>query len=118
MISGRTAALQPIRMPFSTMLPSSMMRRKCHLLPHSTLGSCNVIHVLEFEDDTKWIVRFQLSPSSSASAKQLQSEVDTMTLLSDYIEVSVPKVYGFDAEGKSGVGVPFIIMKYTLSCCY
>jgi aminoglycoside phosphotransferase (APT) family kinase protein len=76
----------------------------CKLLPQSRTGGCHLVHLLKFGDGTRWIVRFQLDPLSAATAIQLQSEADTMTLLQDQSKVPMPKVHGVDADKKSGVG--------------
>ena len=77
------------------------------------MGGCHLVH-LRFEDGTRWIVRFQLDPPTSASAKQLQSEVDTMGLIRNRTKIPVPQVYGSDPYSKTGVGIPFIMMEHIL----
>ena len=85
---------------------------KCHVLPQSTMGGCHLIHLISFDDGTQWIVRFQLDPPTAASSKSLLSEVDSMALVRNRTNILVPRVFGFDAHEKTGVGVPFILMEY------
>ncbi len=85
---------------------------KCHLVPQSTMGGCHLVRLLQFEDGTKWIVRFRLDPPTPSSTEQLRSEVDTMRLIRSRTKIPVPQVYGSDPYRKTGVGVPFIMMEY------
>jgi hypothetical protein len=67
---------------------------KCRVTPHSTMGGCHLVHLLRFEDETQWIVRFQLDSASLTSDRQLQSEVDTMEMIRSQTTVPVPRVFG------------------------
>jgi Phosphotransferase enzyme family len=94
---------------YASRLKSGM---KCHVVPESTMGGCHLVHLLQFEDGTRWIVRFQLDPPTPASVRQLQSEVDTMGLIRSRTKIPVPQVFGSDPHNKTNIGVPFILMEY------
>jgi hypothetical protein len=96
-------------MDYASRLKSGM---KCHVVPQSTMNGCHLVHLLQFGDGTRWIVRFQLDPPTPASARQLQSEVDTMGLIRSRTEIPVPQVFGSDPHNKTNIGVPFILMEY------
>jgi hypothetical protein len=85
---------------------------KCQVVPQSTMGSYHLVHLLRFEDGSQWIVKFQLNPSSLASAKELQSEIDTMSLIRSRTKLPVPEVFASDPQGQTSVGVPFVMMEY------
>jgi hypothetical protein len=85
---------------------------KCQVVPQSTMGSYHLVHLLRFEDETQWIVKFQLNPSTLATTKELQSEIDTMSLIRSRTKVPLPEVYASDPQGQTSVGVPFVMMEY------
>lgn len=84
---------------------------KCQVATQSTMGSYHLVHLLRFEDGSQWIVKFQLNPSTPATAKELQSEIDTMSLIRSRTKVPVAEVYASDSQGQT-VGVPFVMMEY------
>lgn len=77
---------------------------KCTVMPETTMGGCHLVHLLRFEDETPWILRFQLDPPTLASARQLQSEVDIMGLIRTRTTmIPVPQVLGSDPDNKSAL---------------
>ena len=84
----------------------------CQVLPQSTMGGCHLIHLIRFDDGTQWIARFQLDPPTTVSARQLQSEADTMALIRNRTKIPLPRIFGFDTHQKTSFGVPFILMEY------
>lgn len=85
---------------------------KCHVLPQSTMGGCPLAYLIHFDDGTHWIARFPLDPPTTPSARELQTEVDTMALIRDRTELPLPRVFGFDTQQESGVWIPFMLMEY------
>jgi hypothetical protein len=77
------------------------------------MGSYYLVHLLRFEDGSQWIVKFQLNPSTLATAKELQSEIDTMSLIRSRTKVPLAEVYASDPQGQTSVGVPFVMIIHT-----
>lgn len=84
---------------------------RCVRLPKMTNGLHNLVCVLEFSDQTRWVARIGLH-SSAADSTKLRNEVDVMQLLKEQSECPVPKVFAYERDANNSVGVPYILMEF------
>ena len=84
--------------------------RICKLLPNMNNGGVNLVRVLEFDNQDRWIARVQLRHSTAASAMALQCEVDTMALVRERTKIPIPKVFGY-ATSNEAMGSAFVFME-------
>ncbi|KAL5365393.1 hypothetical protein BJX96DRAFT_181678 [Aspergillus floccosus] len=85
--------------------------RPCTLLGMSTVGGVHLIRLLSFED-TRWIARVQLEPSTALSASLLQAEIDTMALVRDKTGIPIPNVFGYELTDANEIGAAFVLMEF------
>ncbi|KAI0160733.1 kinase-like domain-containing protein [Xylariaceae sp. FL1272] len=83
----------------------------CILLDKSTNGLYNLVRLIQFSDQTRWIVRIPLR-RSAADSVELQREVDTMYLVRDRSQIPVPQIFAYEVDGDNPVGVPFVLMEF------
>jgi hypothetical protein len=76
------------------------------------MGGLNLVRRLDFQDGTSWIVRIQLY--KSASTGRLVCEIDTMAMVRERSNISVPEVFAYEANCNNAVGVSFMIMEFIL----
>jgi hypothetical protein len=60
----------------------------CQLSSEYNMGGLNLVRRLEFQDGTSWIARIQLH--KSASTGRLVREIDTMAVVRERSNISVP----------------------------
>jgi aminoglycoside phosphotransferase (APT) family kinase protein len=82
----------------------------CQLSSEYNMGGLNLVRRLEFQDGTSWIARIQLH--KSASTGRLVREIDTMAVVRERSNISVPEVFAYEADCNNAVGVPFMIMEF------
>ena len=80
------------------------------------MGGYNMSFLVEFDDGTKWVVRF---PMIGAIARELvdeklKTEVATMMFLSEKTTIPIPELIGYGLTGNPHhpKGLPFLIMTY------
>lgn len=83
----------------------------CVPLDRVTNGLHNLVRLLEFSDQTRWVARIHLR-SSAADSRKLRSEVDVMQLIRDRSNAPVARVFAYEVDGNNPIGVPFILMEF------
>ncbi|KAI0190544.1 kinase-like domain-containing protein [Astrocystis sublimbata] len=83
----------------------------CTLLSNITNGLHNLVRILEFSDQTRWIARISLHRSPADLAK-LRSEVTVMQLIKEKSQLPVPHIFAYEANIDNPVGAPFILMEF------
>lgn len=83
----------------------------CMPLSKMTNGLHNLVCILQFSDQTRWVARIGLHSSAADSAK-LRNEVDAMHLIKENCTFQVPRVFAYEIDDKNSVGVPFILMEF------
>jgi len=84
----------------------------CRPLSDMTNGLHNVVRLLEFDDNTRWVARIQMARSTKTSARKLQSEVDVMMLLRERAGIPVPRVFGYEVDDHNQAQVAFLLMEF------
>ncbi|KAH8193683.1 hypothetical protein TruAng_012153 [Truncatella angustata] len=83
----------------------------CIPLNNITNGLHNLVRLLEFSNQTRWIARISLDTSAANSTK-LRGELDVMQLVRDRSGLPVPRVFAYEVNENNPVGVPFILMEF------
>ncbi|KAI0818416.1 kinase-like domain-containing protein [Xylaria sp. FL0064] len=83
----------------------------CMPLSKMTNGLHNLVCILQFSDQTRWVARIGLHRSAADSAK-LRNEVDAMQLIKEKCKFRVPHVFAYEIDDENPVGVPFILMEF------
>ncbi|KAI1289114.1 kinase-like domain-containing protein [Xylaria venustula] len=79
----------------------------CKPLSTMTNGLHNLVCILEFSDQTRWVARIGLHKSV-----KLRNEVDAMQLIKEKCKFPVPDVFAYEIDDDNPVGVPFILMEF------
>ncbi|KAL3469908.1 hypothetical protein BJX99DRAFT_251616 [Aspergillus californicus] len=85
--------------------------RPCKLLDDYTIGGVHLIRLLSFED-TIWVVRVQLRPSTPATAHIAQAEVDAMELIRARANIPIPKILGYKVDDDNIYRAAFILLEF------
>ncbi|KAI0880715.1 kinase-like domain-containing protein [Annulohypoxylon maeteangense] len=83
----------------------------CVFLDKTTNGLNNLVRLLQFSDQTRWIARISLRKSTGDLSK-LRSEVDTMQLIKERSDLPVPRLFAYEVDEKNPIGAPFILMEF------
>ncbi|KAJ2975187.1 hypothetical protein NUW58_g8429 [Xylaria curta] len=83
----------------------------CKPLSKMTNGLNNLVCILQFSDQTRWVARIGLHRSATDSAK-LRSEVDAMQLIREQCKIPIPQVFACEVNSENPVGVPFVLMEF------
>lgn len=78
-------------------------------------GSFNVVFVITFSDDVKWIARFPgygVSSFGELEARRLLSDIQTKTLIRSSTSVPIPEVFAWDLNRDNPVGAPYHLEKF------
>ncbi|RYO89569.1 hypothetical protein DL764_008558 [Monosporascus ibericus] len=90
--------------------------KPCRIFQDAANGSYNVCFVVEFDANTKWIVRIPSEPSIHNVWDKVQSEVATMQHLKAKTKLPIPNVHGFGRGGTvdehNPTGLAYIILDY------
>ncbi|KAF2809512.1 uncharacterized protein BDZ99DRAFT_388052 [Mytilinidion resinicola] len=98
-----------------TMLGDPEMPIACQLADKYNAGGRNVLRLLSFSDDTKWIVRLRRRGGELKSSDwelRFHSEVATMRFLAEKTRIRVPQVYAYETSELNPVGAAFILMEF------
>ena len=87
----------------------------CHIEEKPIFGSSNVLFVITFSDDVKWIVRFPgygVSSFGELEARRLLSDIQTKALIRSSTSIPIPEVFAWDFSRDNPVGVPYHLEKF------
>lgn len=83
----------------------------CVPLDKITNGLHNIVRIIEFSDQTRWIARVSLRTSATAST-ELQNELNVMQILRDRSSLLVPRVFAYEVDRANPIGYPFMLMEF------
>ena len=90
----------------------------CSMDPQITMGGCNLIRIINFANDTRWIARLRMlsgdAKANEASARVLQEEVAFMQLVKERTSIPVPTVFGYIADPQNKIGAPVMLIECLL----
>ena len=79
-------------------------------------GSYNLVHVLDFTDGIKYVIRVPLTAQEGRFDENAQRELRAHALTLRYIKkntgLPVPDVFDFDVTHQNEIGAPYIAMSY------
>ncbi|KAI1758760.1 hypothetical protein GGR53DRAFT_472028 [Hypoxylon sp. FL1150] len=79
-------------------------------------GSAHVFYVIEFYDNTNWIIKIPANGTpdvwDKANAEAMRTEALTLNLLKTQTSVPVPEIIDADSSPHNDVHVPYLIMEY------
>ncbi|KAI5861327.1 kinase-like domain-containing protein [Durotheca rogersii] len=90
----------------------------CTLSPEFSVGQDNLVRKIRFDDGVEWIARLRMPPMEGESSRpeatllEMQSELATMEFVRQKTDIPIPRVYGYELDGRNSVGCPFSIMEY------
>lgn len=88
----------------------------CHLVSPPMCGSFNLVHILQFSDGIKWVLRIPCAGHDGHFAVEnmrlLRSEAMTMRFIRGNTSIPVPEVFGFDETTNNEICAPFIMMEF------
>ena len=73
-------------------------------------GSSNVLFVITFSDDVKWIARFPgygVSSFGELEARRLLSDIHSKALIRSCTSIPIPEVFAWDLSRDNPIGVPY-----------
>ncbi|KAH8196701.1 hypothetical protein TruAng_009130 [Truncatella angustata] len=83
----------------------------CVPLDKITNGLHNLVRLLEFSNQTRWVARISLYKSVAESMK-LRSEIAVMQFIKDRSDLPVPEIFAYEVDENNAIGVPFILMEF------
>ncbi|KAJ8131444.1 hypothetical protein O1611_g2185 [Lasiodiplodia mahajangana] len=90
----------------------------CKISSEFSVGTCNLVRKIQFDDGEEWIARLRMPPMSGEVEdkilvrSEMESELATMELVRRTTSIPVPRVYGYDLDDENAVGCPFSILEY------
>ena len=79
-------------------------------------GSYNLVHILEFSDHVKYVIRVPVTGwgdrFDETAKSSLKSEALTMRFIRKETTIPVPDVYAFDTTNLNEIGAPYILMSF------
>ena len=79
-------------------------------------GSYNLVHILEFSDEVKYVIRVPVTGwgdrFGETAKSSLKSEALTMRFIRKETTIPVPDVYAFDTTNLNEIGAPYILMSF------
>lgn len=87
----------------------------CTMDPQTTMGGRNLVRIIKFDNNTRWIARLRITTSDAiangAFALTLQEEVDCMQLVKERTSIPVPTVFGYIANPQNDIGASFMLIE-------
>ena len=97
-------------------------------------GGRHVVREIVFDDDTHWIARVsirgvnfnhteQYIPKclsetwSSTREAEMQSEIDTVSYVSEFTDIPIPRIFAFDVTATNSVGAPYMLIECFKGTC-
>lgn len=82
----------------------------CLIEEKPIFGGFNVLFVIKFSDDVKWIARFPgygISSFGELEARMLLSDIQTKALIRSSTSIPIPEVFAWDLSRDNAVGAPY-----------
>ena len=89
---------------------AKMKNSTCVIEDEPLFGGSNVVFVIKFSDDVKWIARFPgygVSSFGELEARKLPSDIQTKALICSSTSIPIPEVFAWDLSRDNPVGVPY-----------
>jgi hypothetical protein len=86
---------------------------ECIALDQVTSGLNNIVRVLEFSDQTRWVARVHIRRSSSplVHSTKLETEIATMQFIKENSDLPVPRVFTYKVDENNSVNAVFMLME-------
>ena len=91
-------------------ISEKMYNLTCLIEEKPIFGGFNVLFVITFSDDVKWIARFPgygVSSFGELEARRLLSDIQTKALIRSSTSIPIPEVFSWDLCRDNPVGVPY-----------
>ena len=79
-------------------------------------GSYNLVHIVEFADGVKYVIRVPAtgwgSRFTGTAKHSLESQALTMRFLRKETTMPLPEIYGIDLTSSNEIGAPYIVMSF------
>jgi hypothetical protein len=111
-------------------IAQSLRQTDCHIEDRIGYGHSHMIRLIVFTDGVHWIARLPMPDInrnvedkflpkthdywSADNVLSMQSEIDTMSFISENSEIPIPKVYAYNTGTKNPVGAPYMFMECVL----
>ncbi|KAE9375799.1 hypothetical protein N431DRAFT_531881 [Stipitochalara longipes BDJ] len=83
-------------------------------------GGYNLIHVVEFEDGVKYVIRVPAvgwgARWTDNARNAFRSQALTLRYIKENTEIPVPEVYDFDTTQANTIGAPYMVMSFVTGC--
>ena len=93
----------------------------CEVVEPPRCGSFNLVYVLEFSDDVKWVARFPVQGTriQDSGIDKMNTDYSSLRYIRKAYGIPTPEVYTWETTCES-VGVPFALMSFVTgeSVCY
>lgn len=85
---------------------------ECKALDQVASGLNNIVRVLEFSDQTRWVARVHVRRSNSlVSGTKLKTEIATMQFIKEHSDLPVPRVFAYEVDENNPVGAAFMLIE-------
>lgn len=86
---------------------------ECKVLDQVASGLNNIVRVLEFSNQTRWVARVHIRRSNSplVSSTKLKTEIATMQFIKEHSDLLVPRVFAYEADENNPVSAAFMLME-------
>lgn len=86
---------------------------KCIALDQVTSGLNNIVRVLEFSDQTRWVARVHIRRSNppTVNSTKLNTEIATMQFIKENSDLPVPQVFAYEVDENNSVNAAFMLME-------
>lgn len=86
---------------------------ECTALDKVASGLNNIVRVLEFSDQTRWVARVHIKRSNSplVSSTKLKTEIATMQFIKEHSDLPVPRVFTYKVDENNSVNAAFMLIE-------
>lgn len=91
---------------------------ECKALDQVASGLNNIVRVLEFSDQTRWVARVHIRRSTPlVSSAKLKTEIATMQFIKEHSDLPVPRVFAYEVDENNPVSAAFMLMELLPRYC-
>lgn len=86
---------------------------ECMALYQVTSGLNNIVRVLEFSDQTRWVAQVHIRRSNIplVNRTKLSTEIATMQFIKENSDLTVPRVFAYEFDENNPVNAAFMLME-------